>query len=553
MLSIVVLMLSIVLFNFNLFGQAQGIVANEGITSQLHKDHIGEITFMRGLVPISEYTENDFLKSFEIREDSNLAITTFLNDSLTNFLHKLDTDLSSSELSKNGNYQFSFFVDDKLIYKENLHPMAGSAKDKDIRTVLQLPLASTKGENHWPRFLWRRFFFGNGGEEALENGPHLLRIEMRAYLDHSGVVAVGDLIAKGQIILAIAEPDEVSEDQLALQEIAPNSGWPLSKASFDENKIRELNRKIAQRKFKKITSIVAIKDGELLIEEYFNKANRTTTHNTRSVGKSFASTLTGIAIEDEHILNTNQTLGDFYDLTAFDNYSSEKNNVTLKSLLTMSSGVDGSDEDYSSPGNEENMYPTDNWVKFALDLPMDDDKEIGRNWDYFTAGIVVLGDILDQSVPNGLEAYADTKLFAPLGITNYKWQHTPQNVANTAGGLQMSSLDYAKYGQLYKNGGVWNEVQVLSKNWVEASLTNYFPPNDRHEEYGLLFWRQEFSINGKKYEAFACSGNGGNKIYIFSDLPLVVVITATAYGQPYAHPQVHKIMQQYLLPAIIED
>lgn len=56
------------------------------------------------------------------------------------------------------------------------------------------------------------------------------------------------------------------------------------------------------------------------------------------------------------------------------------------------------------------MYPTDNWVKFALDLPMNKAKKNGGQWDYFTAGVVVLGDILDKSVPGGLEKYAAEKL-----------------------------------------------------------------------------------------------------------------------------------------------
>ena len=121
----------------------------------------------------------------------------------------------------------------------------------------------------------------------------------------------------------------------------------------------------------------------------------------------------------------------------------------------MSSAFNGSDAQSDSPGNEENMYPTDNWVKFALDLSMDSTKSNGQQWDYFTAGVILLGDILNKSVPEGLEKYADKKLFAPLNIKKYQWQYTPQKVANTAGGLQMTSLDYAKVGQLY--------IKVLGK------------------------------------------------------------------------------------------
>jgi CubicO group peptidase (beta-lactamase class C family) len=213
----------------------------------------------------------------------------------------------------------------------------------------------------------------------------------------------------------------------------------------------------------------------------------------------------------------------------------------------MSSGFNGSDMNEDSPGNEEKMYPTDDWVKFTLDLPTDDTKTVEKSW----AGVVLLGDILNKSVPGGLEKYADRKLFKPLGIGRYAWQYTPQKVVSTAGGLQMRSLDYAKFGQLYKNGGSWNGRQIVPQGWVESSLTRHIKlPGEANGFYGYLFWNTTFIVNGKQYEAFYSSGNGGNKIFIFKDQPVVVVITATAYNRSYAHSQVNKMMEGYILPAI---
>ena len=102
-------------------------------------------------------------------------------------------------------------------------------------------------------------------------------------------------------------------------------------------------------------------------------------------------------------------------------------------------------------------------MKFALDLPIDDGKVVGKNGNYFTAGVVLLGDILNRSVPDGLEKYADKRLFRPLGGKKYAWPYTPQKVASTAGGLRMSSLDFARFGQLYKNGGVWKGTRIILK------------------------------------------------------------------------------------------
>jgi len=342
------------------------------------------------------------------------------------------------------------------------------------------------------------------------------------------------------------------EAAVAPQAVRPGGGWEVSDDACDRDKIGELKRRIAQGEFKDITSVVVIKGGKLLVEEYFNGADRTTLHNTRSVGKTFASALMGAAIRDGYIKDLDQTLGEFYDLRSFANFSAKKSAVALKNLMTMSSAFLGSDNDAASPGNEENMYPAANWVKFALDLPMDAAKENGKQWDYFTAGVVLVGDILDRAVPGGLENYADRVLFKPLGITRYQWQYTPQKVVNTAGGLQMSSLDYAKFGQLYRDRGRWNGVPVLPEEWVAKSFQKYLPiPFIAGGHYGLLFWNMTYHVDGRPLETFFCTGNGGNKIFVFLDQPLVVVVTATAYGKPYMHSQVDKMMESYILPAVV--
>lgn len=525
------------------------IVKSEGITSALHQANTGRVTFMAKPIPIESYKESDFLKTYELKETGDLNIRVFMSNSLTNYLHRLAPELTAEELVKIGNYQFAFYVDNVLIYTENLNVGAGLPEAKHKRTVLRVPFQTTSGEDSWGKFLWARFMI-NGGEEALTSGTHLLKIEIRPYLKQAEL-KVGDLIAEGQLQLTVTKP-AVDEKLIAVQPIKPKSGWEISKDSYDEGKIRQLNQRIGENVYKDIKSVIVIKDGRLLIEEYFNGATRETLHDTRSVGKSFASALMGIAINDGHIKGENQTLKDFYDLTRFANFSPKKENVTIKSLLTMSSGFDADDNDEKSPGNEENMYPTDDWVKFALDLPMDNKKEVGQTWSYFTAGVVLLGDIINKSVPAGLEKFADNKLFKPLGIEKYQWQYTPQKFPSTAGGLRMSSLDFAKFGQLYKNGGAWKGKQVIPRSWVDKTFTKYLQlPFDNNGFYGYLFWNITYNINGKPYEAFYCTGNGGNKIFIFKDQPLVIVITATAYNKWYQHPQANSIMQKYILPAVI--
>lgn len=544
------------LFFITPFAQTKDLVKTDGITTTLHKANIGKVTFMNGNLPLDRYKESDFLKSFPLTYRSDLNIRVFMDNSVTNYLHQLAPDFSVEQLLEKGNLQFAFFTDNKLIYKNDISPgcWLGNANEfKNTLTTFRIPLTSTKGENLWALHLWERFLL-NGGEKALKEGKHKLKIEIRPYIkiDEKEEVKVGNLIAKGEVELVIKRP-KLTAEQIAIQPVKPESGWELSDFKIDKKKIEALNSEIASYNLKEITSILVINDGKLLLEEYFNGADRNTMHDPRSAGKSFASTLMGMAIADGYIKDENQTLDQFYNLKSFQNYNIKKDRVKIKDLLTMSSAFEGSDINSDSPGNEENMYPTENWVKFTLDLPIDPAKTNGGQWDYFTAGTILLGDIIDKKVPGGLEKYADEKLFKPLNISKYQWQYTPQNVANTAGSLQMRSVDYAKYAQLYKNNGVWNGRQLLSQEWIQKTFSHQIQiPERENEFYSYLFWNKSFEYKGKSYESYYCSGNGGNQFIIFKDLPIVIIITSQAYNKPYGHPQAERIVQDFILPSILK-
>lgn len=543
------ILLLIFIFTFYFYqGQSKKDIINvEKTENPIQKKYSGKIVFLSQNIATENLRDSDILNSAIFQENGDLGIHAFFDNSLVNYLHQLEPLLSVDELLKKGNYQFSFYVDGKLIYQENLNTGAGTSDHKKFKTSLRIPLLSSKNEDSWGRYLWMRFYMAHNGIDALTAGNHILKIEIRPYINTS-TIQTGSVIAEGQINLTVPAQN-TTEQQIAIQPIQSNSGWNISQERINTESIRTLNKKIAENRFKNITGIVIIKEGKLLLEEYFNGSGRDSLQDTRSVGKSFSSALMGIAIKEGYLKSENQKLSEFYDLKLFKNYSPQKDNVTIKSLLTMSSGFDGNDENYESPGNEENMYPTENWVKFTLDLPMTENP-IGKNWSYFTAGVVVSGDILDKTVPQGLKNYADQKLFQPLGITNYKWQFTPQQKPSLAGGLRMKALDFAKFGQLYQNNGVWNGKTLLSKEWIQKSFTNYFTDNPDFEGYGYLFWKKVYTVGNKSYEAFQSSGNGGNKIIIFTQIPVVIVITAQAYNKPYAHQQSEKIVQDYLLPAL---
>lgn len=532
------------------YGQDINFGDSEQTKTALHKDNIGKIFFTQKRIANETLTKKDFLTTYKLTNKSNLFFVAFFNNSLSNYKHLLLPAFSKDSLFKLGNYQFTLFIDGKLIYRSNLLPGAPPEKNQNSDTYLNRPfIDNDNGQGTWSESFWNRFL-NNGGDKVLTDGKHLLKMEIRPYVK-TDTIKTGELIASGELPIQVLRNPKIDVKKIRLNKIAPYNGLEISDEHFDKEKIKQLKGGINEGIFKKVNSIVVLKNGKILLEEYFNGEDRNSLHDPRSVGKSFTSTLMGISINEGFIKSDTQSLGNFYNLNQFQNFSEFKENTAIKELLTMSSGFDGNDEDDHSPGNEENMYPTQDWVKFTLDLPFE--SKLRGKWHYFTAGVILLGDIVNKSVPEGLEKYADEKLFKPLGITTYKWQYTPQNIPNTAGGIQMNALDFAKYGQLYKNNGVWNNTHILTKEWVEKSLSKQKQIVGRGNEfYGYLFWNKVFKANNKNYEAFYCAGNGGNYILIFKNEPLVIVITASAYGQPYAHAQVSEMLSKYILPAILK-
>ena len=522
--------------------------AQNGINS--NDDNIAPIKFSTSDLRDTTQT-TAFKDQFNLNLDKYLNIHFTLDEPLITALRKIDEVASDETLIQNGNFRFNFIVDGEEVYNHNLHPGAGWPKDKLNRKEYDITLLYPESLDYWGWYLWLRFMKMGGGEDVLAEGVHTLKIEIQTYYTEDETKK-GNVIASGEVDVNVKEiPHDI--EAVKVKPISKNSGWALSESSFDKSKIETMNKKIAQNRFVAINGVVVIKDEKLLIEEYYNGENRESLHDSRSVGKTIASTMMGIAIKEGYLNDENLKLKEFYDLKNFENYDPLKEEVTLKSLLTMSSNILGNDDDYDSPGNEEKMYLTEDWVKFTLDLPIDKNKTMENDFDYLTAGIVVLGDVIDKSVPGGLVNYTDEKFFKPLGITKRNWQFTPQNVGNTAGGLQLRAVDFAKWGKVYKNKGQWKGQQLIPEKWVEKSLAHQVNQEGiENGTYGYLFWNNIYTVDGKEYAYSTCSGNGGNKIYIFKNLPLVIVITASAYGMPFAHMQVDQMMERYILPAVID-
>ena len=292
-----------------------------------------------------------------------------------------------------------------------------------------------------------------------------------------------------------------------------------------------------------VDSVLVAVNGELILEEYFAGWGRDDIHDLRSATKSLTGLLANQLIT-ENILDSEMSVYQSLDpqYPTIDNWTPAKDQITLQDFMNMSSGLSCNDWFDSSPGNESKMYRHQDWVKFILDLPMV--REPSLAFAYCTGGVQVVARLLELSSGLSLDDLAQERLFGPLGISRYQWSRTNTDDVEASGHIYMRSRDMLKIGVVVSNDGVWQGEQLLST----AAIDKLYAP--RFEFYGDFWWHGRFSSADMSYpetRAIFASGNGGQQIFVFSDLELIVVFTANNYNQNT--PSV-LMLEQYILPAV---
>jgi CubicO group peptidase (beta-lactamase class C family) len=339
-------------------------------------------------------------------------------------------------------------------------------------------------------------------------------------------------------------------------------GWPTTSvetAGLSAQKLQEMESAIRADEFKKITSVVIARHGKLAYEGYFSGTDVNTLMETRSATKSITSMLIGIAIDEGLLEGVNAPVLPFFrDKQPLQNPDPRKDKITVEDLLTMSSLLECDDWNDFSRGNEERMYLIEDWVRFALDLPIKGfapwvtkpkDSPYGRSFSYCTAGAFLLGQVVERSVKMPVQNFAKKNLFDPLGIEKADWKFSPLGEAQTGGGLGLRSRDLLKLGQLYLNNGVWNGKRIVSESWVKISTEPHVRIDDQ-TLYGYLWWLKSFKSGEHAHPAYFMSGNGGNKVVVLPDLDMVVVITSTNYNTKGMHEQTEKLLTDHVLAAV---
>ncbi len=249
-----------------------------------------------------------------------------------------------------------------------------------------------------------------------------------------------------------------------------------------------LDRFIGVTRENGLIGVIAIQGGAVVAEAYLEDKDR---RNVYSGTKSFTSAAVGFAVQ-EGLLSLDERIVDCFPGDIPAHPSENLKRLTVLDLLTMQMGHD---REYLM-GYERPFLHFNNWPRYALaqKIPV----RPGTAFFYDNAPPYLAGVLVERRAGCDLANYLNPRLFKPLGMMKPTWERDPDGHCFGAGGMMLALWEYARFGQLYAQGGVYEGKRILDEKWVKAS-------GEKHAEtgahgYGYLFWRGphgSFSANGK--------------------------------------------------------
>lgn len=320
----------------------------------------------------------------------------------------------------------------------------------------------------------------------------------------------------------------------------PTEDWRSSKpeeVGMDSEALVEAFEYAATPEFR-TRSVVVIKDGYIVGEAYYGRVKKSTKHSSHSMAKSYTSALIGIAIGQGLIESVDAKVCQFYEEWDCDDQDDIRRTMTLKHLMTLTSGLDWKEDwsyGYKGRNNTLEMARSSNFLEYMLER--EGLHKPGTKFTYSTGDPMLLSGVIQKVTGMTALKYAQKNLFSKIGAPRIRWGHDQAGNTITAWGIRATARDYAKFGYLFLNKGLWGGEQVVPRKWVEAS-TRTQSGIMGWAAYGLL-WHVKLPLR-LKYSGFEVSsdtniprdsymaeGTGGQNIFIIPSKNLVIVRVAS--------------------------
>jgi len=282
-----------------------------------------------------------------------------------------------------------------------------------------------------------------------------------------------------------------------------------------------MNEKTADGQTVYSRAVLVIYDGNIVAEKYAPGFDKSTVMLGWSMSKSFTSAMIGILVKKNKLSVDAEA-----PVAAWANTKKQK--ITLKHLLQQTTGLDYT-EIYTRPSSVTKMlFSKGDMAAYAESLALK--HEPGTVFNYSGGNSNILSKIIRQIVgEKDYAAFPYNELF--YKINAYSFLMEPDASGTYIGSSYSYAIarDFARFGLLYYNDGVWNGEQILPTNWVKESIQP--SAADKLKQYGYQFWLNGYSIKDTSKrrfpdvpaDMFFADGYGGQDIYIIPSEKLVVV------------------------------
>lgn len=335
-----------------------------------------------------------------------------------------------------------------------------------------------------------------------------------------------------------------------------DDGWEtasLIEANVNSAKIVNLIKNILAGEFPNTHSVLLVKNGKLILEEYFYGYDRDDLHYLASATKSITSILIGISFDENFLTDVDQNVSHWFKGYQNTKWISQPYNITIKHLLSMTAGIDW-DENRSASDPRHDYYAMrrgGDWIRYVFN------KELvtppGQKFNYNGGLSALLGEIIKRASGINAEKFSEKYLFDPLGISHYRWLIYNNGSINTGGGLLLRPRDMAKIGQMMLNNGMYDGKQIVSEEWITESTDKYIVPKSSPmgSGYGYQWWLGEVSVNGQTIKTYFAQGLGGQFIFVVPKFKITTIITSQLKNNLGGEFRPQVMMTEYIIPALL--
>jgi len=280
----------------------------------------------------------------------------------------------------------------------------------------------------------------------------------------------------------------------------------MADLNWDEAELQPLITFLEEKNTK---SFILLHDGKIVIEEYMNNHSSSKFWYWASAGKTLTATTVGIA-QDYGLIDINDKVSDYLGTNWTSATLAQENLITCKNLLSMNSGLNDTLGDDVSPENLDYLG------------------DAGSRWAYHNV-YVKMQDVVAAASNKSWDTYFTENLKNKIGMTG-TW--TKLNHLNV---YWSNTRSMARFGQLIYAKGLWENTQIVSKNFLEEATNT---SQNINKAYGYLWWlngkssyhlpqtQNEFSgklIPNAPDDMYAALGKNDQKIYIVPSKKIVII------------------------------